>query len=373
MILAGWPIFDALSRNWAMVAMITTIIVLVVIPYLILMKYVRISLNIVRTVKPPLGRNPLDFAPLEGESIRFPAYDGLPLNGSLIPGNPLKKRRGLLVFAHEFCADMTSCARYCRALHEAGYDILTFDFRAHGQSDADADYTPRQWVSDRELFDLRGAIAFAETHLRDHDLPVEIGLIGISRGACAAILGAAEAESVKAIVADGAFSTDTTIEFFMKRWAYIFARLRFVYENHPPIFWRFLRWTMMHFAKKEFKCAFPSVRKTLRKMNPRPILFIHGEKDSYLPVEQSRRLYALAAQPKYLWVVPGARHNQAAVVQAANYGRITTDFFDTHLADLPAKSALASRQALPTEVSLPADASDIGGSTESIPAHAVDS
>lgn len=347
--LASWQILDALTRNWALVAMIFTIIVLLVIPYLILMKYVRISLNIVRTVKPPLGRNPLDYQPLEGESVRFPAYDGLPLNGSLIGGNPLKDRRGLIIFAHEFCADMTSCARYCRALHEAGYDILTFDFRAHGQSNADADYTPRQWVSDRELNDLRGAIAFAEAHLRDNNLPVEMGLFGISRGACAAVLGAAEAESVKAIVADGAFSTDTTIEFFMKRWAYIFAKLRIVYENHPPIFWRFLRWTMMHYARREFKCVFPSVRKTLRKMSPRPIMFIHGEKDSYLPVEQSKRLYALAAQPKYLWVVPGARHNQAAVVQAENYGRLTTGFFDVHLAGILPEAAMPHAKPLAVE------------------------
>jgi pimeloyl-ACP methyl ester carboxylesterase len=248
-------------------------------------------------------------------------------------------QRGLIVFAHEFCSDMYSCARYCRPLQEAGYNILTFDFRGHGQSPCEPDYAPRQWVTDRDLDDMRGAVAFAATWLEEQSLPTRIGIFGISRGACAAILAAVEDPRIGVIAADGAFSTDTTIEYFMKRWAYIFARVKFVYENHPPIFWRFLRWSMMHFARREFRCRFPSVRKAIRRMTPRPVLFIHGEKDSYLPVEQSRRLYALAGQPKYLWVVPDARHNQAVVHHPELYAELTRGFFDQHLAGLPASRA----------------------------------
>src|SRR5204863_7161534 len=151
-----------------------------------------------------------------------------------------------------------------------------------------------QWITDRELSDVRGAIAFVERWLEQHDLPREIGLFGISRGACAAIAAAAENPAVRALVCDGAFSTDCTIEYLMKRWAYIFATVKVVYENHPPVFWRFLRWCMLCCAAREFRCSFPSVRKAILRMTPRPMLFIHGEKDSYLPVEQSRLLYALA-------------------------------------------------------------------------------
>ena len=59
---------------------------------------------------------------------------------------------------------------------------------------------------------------------------------------------------------DGAFSTDRTIEYFMKRWAYIFAKVKVVYENHHPAFWRFLRWLLFVVARREFRCTFPSVR-----------------------------------------------------------------------------------------------------------------
>jgi uncharacterized protein len=353
--LLAWSVLDALTRNWAIVVIASTVITLVVVPFAILMKYVRISLNIMRTTKPPLSRSPLDFDRLVGEPVMIPAYDGLPLQGMLIRARSTVPRRGLIVFAHEYCADMYSCARYCRPLNDAGYDILTFDFRGHGQSECPPDYTPRQWVTDRDLDDMRGAAAFAERWLEEHGYAPEFGVFGISRGACAALLIAAENPRIVALGCDGAFSTDSTIEYFMKRWAYIFAKVRFVYENHPPMFWRFLRWSMFHFARREFRCSFPSVRKAIVRMTPRAVLFIHGEKDSYLPTEQSRRLYALAAQPKYLWIARGARHNQAVVLHPEFYERLTTGFFDRYLARRGTVFVPSVFAELAAEVDTPAD------------------
>jgi pimeloyl-ACP methyl ester carboxylesterase len=357
MSLLAWSVFEALYRNWAIVAIVSTVATLLVVPTLVIMKYVRISLGIMRTTKPPLARNPLDFARLVGEPVRVPAADGLQLAGELIRANPDVPRRGMIIFAHEFCSDRHSCGRYCRPLQELGYDVFTFDFRGHGQSEHDPDYSPRQWVSDRELADLRGAVAFVTDWLERHGYPRRIGVFGISRGACAAILNAADNPDIRVIIADGAFSTDRTIEHFMKRWAYIFAKVRIVYENHHPAFWRFLRWSMMHFARREFRCKFPSVRKAIRRMTPRPMLFIHGERDSYLPVEQSRLLYALAGQPKHLWLAPGARHNQAVVLHPELYAQVTAGFFDRYLAEL-----------VPERSSVPVSRN---GPTRATPTHAV--
>ena len=337
----AWTLLDALARNWAIVAIVSTIVSLSLVPALIIIKYARISLNIMRSTKPPLARSPLDFDRLHGECVSFPAFDGLPLSGMLVHAEPSLPRRGMVIFAHEFCSDMQSCARYCRPLQEIGYDVFTFDFRGHGQSECEPRYSPRQWVTDREVNDMRGAVAFVQRWLEEQGHATDIGLFGISRGACAAILAAAENEDIRVIVADGAFSTDTTIEHFMKRWAYIFAKVRVVYQNHPPIFWRFLRWSMIGFARREFRCRFPSVRKAIQRMTPRPILFVHGEKDSYLPVEQSRRLYALAGQPKYLWIAPGARHNQAVVYHPRDYAELTTAIFDQYLAGVQPQGASA--------------------------------
>jgi hypothetical protein len=70
-------------------------------------------------------------------------------------------------------------------------------------------------------------------------------------------------------------------------------------------------------------------------MRPTPILFIHGAKDGYIPVDQTRLLYAAARDPKFLWIVPNAKHNQNASVQPEEYARRTSEFFDSYLAEFP--------------------------------------
>ncbi len=323
--------WEAISHNWALISILLTLLVLTFVPALVLLKYVRICLNILRDTEPPLSMSQFGFTPLMGSDVDFFAADGVRLRGTLLRAHA-PAPRGLVLFAPEFKSDRRSCAKYCRHLLEAGYDIFTFDFRGHGDSAPEAGYTPRQWASDREMLDMNAAISYAEQWLEEQGRPIELGLFGISRGACTALLAAETNASVRAIVCDGAFSSDGMLEHLMKRWAKIFARVRVVYENHPPEFWRFLRWCLFVSARFKLKCRFPSVRKALVRMIPRPILFIHGERDSYIPVEHSQLLYAQSAQPKYLWIVPRAKHNQPVDLRPDEYGRRTVQFFDRCLA-----------------------------------------
>lgn len=321
-----------ITHNWALMSISLTISFVLITTHLILRKYVKLCLNIIRDTPPPLAMGPRDFERIDGERVTFRSFDNLNLCGMFLWGNHGGYPKGMILFAHEFSSDMYSCARYCRPLLAAGYDVFSFDFRGHGESSGEPGYQPRQWPSEREVNDMLGAIAYVEDWLEKQGRPVEVGLFGISRGGGAAILAAQNNASVRAILTDGAFSSDTTLEHLMKRWAYIFAKVRFVYENHPPQFWAFLRWLLFRECRRKLRCTFPSVRKALRRMRaPRPILFIHGERDSYIPVQQSQLLYDLAPGPKSLWVVPGAKHNQSVVVRPEYYAMRTVAFFDEHL------------------------------------------
>jgi len=337
-----WEAWQFILRNWALVSIVLTVAVVIITPVVILGRYVRIVLNILKDTTLPLSMGPRDFEPIAGDEVDFRALDGVALRGMFLYGNRRHKRRGTIVFAHEFASDMHSCARYCRGLLEAGYDVFSFDFRGHGDSAGEADYEPRQWVSDREVSDIMGAIAFVGDWAERHDYANELGLFGISRGAGATILAAERDVNIRCLLCDGAFSTDSVLEHSMKRWAGIFARVRFLYENHPPVFWRFLRWLVMRFTKRCFNCHFPSVRKALTRMSPRPTFFIHGRNDSYIPVEQTQLLYARAAQPKYMWIVSGAKHNQAVIVEPTQYADRTVAFFDRHLAGIVAETGEAT-------------------------------
>lgn len=336
-LLATWA-WDFVTRNWALMSIVATLAVLVVVPTMVIRKYMRLITNLFTDTPPPLSIRLRDNDQMNGEEIDFRALDGYRLAGTMIPRNPASPPRGMIIFAHEFKSDAQSCARYCKPLLEAGYDVFSFDFRGHGQSPGEEDYCPRQWPSDREVSDLLGAIAYVEHYLENADRPPDLGLFGISRGAGAAIIAAEAVSSVRAIVTDGAFSSDTTLEYFMKRWAKIFAKVRVVYENHPQTFWRFLRWLVFWNCSRRFHCSYPSVRKALARLGDIPTFMIHGEKDSYIPVAQTQMLYDCAGEPKYIWIVPGAKHNQSIIVQPAEYAARTLQFFNQHLAGIEVES-----------------------------------
>ncbi len=327
--LASW---SWLNENWAFVAIGLTCLSVLVLTGLILGKYVRIILNLFVDTQPPLSMGPLDFKTCHGEIVRFRSFDGTSLRGMHVRAPNRSGCKGTIVFCHEFSSDMYSCARYGRPLIDAGFDLFTFDFRSHGESSSSGKYKSLQWPSDKEMEDVLGACGYVESVLTASGKPSNIGIFGISRGAGAGLLAAASDTNIKAIVCDGAFSTDTTIISLMKKWAKIFARIRLVYENHPDAFWRFLFWLTMRFAQPRMGCRFLSVSKALKEMKPRPILFIHGESDSYIRVDQTEILYKAAPSPKYMWVVPKAKHNQSVLVDPGQYAQRTVAFFRQHLA-----------------------------------------
>ncbi len=324
-----WP---WVGHNWAAIAIAWTCLSLLIFLVLLLGKYVRICLNIFTDTPPPLSMGPRDFQIIQGEEVRFRSFDGTSLRGMWLRTPAGARRKGTIVFCHEFGSDMYSCARYARPLVDAGFDVFTFDFRGHGGSSSGRGYRPLQWPSDKELEDVLGACAHVEDALSTAGEPTRVGVFGISRGAGAAILAASSDPNINCMVCDGAFSTGETLVSLMKRWAYIFARVKLVYENHPDAFWRFLLWCMMVFAQRRLGRRFPSVRKALANMVSCPILFIHGEKDSYIRAEQAGILYTAAGQPKYLWIVPRAKHNQSVIVAPVEYTARIEAFFRRHLA-----------------------------------------
>lgn len=50
-----------------------------------------------------------------------------------------------------------------------------------------------------------------------------------------------------------------------------------------------------------------------------PVLIIHGDKDEVINVSHGRRLFAAAGEPKHLWIVPGAGHNDLTEVAGRRY------------------------------------------------------
>ena len=58
----------------------------------------------------------------------------------------------------------------------------------------------------------------------------------------------------------------------------------------------------------------------------KPIIFIHGEADDFVPCEMSRQNYSACASPKTILTVPGAGHGLGYLMDTEGYFRTLEEF-----------------------------------------------
>ena len=155
----------------------------------------------------PLDRTPADVG-LDFENVLFRSTDGVPLRGWFIPReehgpgpvvvflhgwlwNRLGNKAGLIPVKDKDVDFLPAT----RGLHDAGYSVLLFDLRNHGESAADPPIT----YGPVEARDFAGAVAFLR---RRPEVDEErIGVLGCSMGANSALYGTPACQPIKAVLA----------------------------------------------------------------------------------------------------------------------------------------------------------------------------
>ncbi|HUV38154.1 MAG TPA: alpha/beta fold hydrolase [Planctomycetota bacterium] len=266
--------------------------------------------------------------PLVGETVTFGTSDGVMLTGTLTPASAGRPDAPVVVFCHEFTSNRHSATKYGWFLEKAGFRVFSFDFRGHGESGSLAGYTPRQWITEHEMCDLRAAIRYLRSR-RDTGRSA-IGLFGVSRGAVTAIVVAERDDAVSGVVSDSAFSTSHTLFAYMRRWAPIFVDSRLLVLSAPDVLFSVFRWLAARLAEHRLGVRFTQVMPAIRRLR-KPVFLLHGECDTYISSDQARMLHKAAAEPKELWIVPGADHNRAVELQPDEYARRIVDFLRTSM------------------------------------------
>jgi len=300
----------------------------------LLARYLPIMVNLIVSVTmPPRNGHPTTLRAsslskshddrFEGEEVTFETADGLTLTGTLGPAPVEDSSAPIIVFCHELAASRHSATRHAWFLHEAGFRVFSFDFRGHGDSEHPSGYDPRPWITEYEMLDLRAALRYLRSREDLAGLPM--GLFGVSRGGVAAIVASTADPSVSAVVTDGAFSTSHTLDSYLRRWAPFFVDSPLLL-GAPDRMFSLFRWLGTKLAERRLRVRFVSLVPALRRLKT-PVLFLHGEADSYVESEQATLLYEAADGPKELWVVPEASHNQAVDVAPLEYRRRVVSFF----------------------------------------------
>jgi len=129
------------------------------------------------------------------EEVHFPAADGVDLAGWKIPGKP---GHPAIVLCHDFGASKASLLNVAIPLQRAGFHLLAFDFRGHGQSGG-----ARSSLGVLEKRDVLGAVDYL-VRARDIDSR-RLGILGVGMGAHAASLAALDRPALRVLVLDALY------------------------------------------------------------------------------------------------------------------------------------------------------------------------
>lgn len=265
------------------------------------------------------------------EVLTFPTSDGLMLRGSLYRAAE-QPARGLILFFPELDGTHWSAMSYAESLVQAGFDLLAFDFRNQGESDALPGYAPLHWPTYFELCDGRSALDYVRS--RDDLCRLPLGVMGISRGSQTALVIAAENPDILAACCEGAYSTKKLVMYFTLRWAFLYVPdwiMRLVPAWHFEVTMAIMR------AVSQWKrgCRYLLIERWLPRLSGRPVLLIAGERDNYVHPEISQGLQAEIGHSAEVWIASHAKHNRAREADPVEYDRRLVEFYQTHLGPVP--------------------------------------
>lgn len=251
----------------------------------------------------PIGSLPPDLA---GVSIQFPSASGATIHGWFMPG---KKGVGAIILMHGVRANRLSMLERARFLSHANYSVLLFDFQAHGESSG-----KHITFGYLESMDAQAAVSF----LRLNAPGEKIGIIGVSMGGAAALLASPPLD-VNAMVVEMVYPTinqaiSNRLTMRLGRWAGFLAPL--------------LSWQL----KPRLAIGAESLRPIdhIGKIRA-PKLFIAGAEDQHTTLEESRRMFDAASEPKELWVVNAAKHVDLYHLVKTDYEQHLLGFFGRYL------------------------------------------
>jgi fermentation-respiration switch protein FrsA (DUF1100 family) len=253
------------------------------------------------------------------ETVSIRSGDGLTLKALYLarPGAPAEGRK-TAILAHGYRGNGKQVDAYARFFYEKlGFNVLLPDARAHGASEGR--YIGFGWP---ERLDYLIWIDWVKSGAGKAAAPraggegPQILLFGVSMGAATVMMTAGEdlPGEVKAVVEDCGY---TSAEDEIRH------QLRELY--HIPFDWFFRAGSLIVKKRAGYSFEEASALNQVKKARV-PILFIHGEADSFVPFEMVHALYNACPGEKELFTVKDAIHGGAYAVAPAEYESRISNF-----------------------------------------------
>lgn len=211
------------------------------------------------------------------EEVSFETDDGVSLSGWFVPAD--RARAWTVIVFNGNAGNRSHRAPLARAISSAGIAVLLFDYRGYGGN-------PGSPTEAGLAADARAARAYVESR-RDVD-PERVAYFGESLGAAVAT-ALAEERAPAALVLRSPFTSLAEM-----------GRLHYPFLPVLPAL------LLDRYAVIDRIAALRC-----------PVLVIAGERDSIVPVAQSRRVYEAANDPKRFVSIARADHNDMALLDGA--------------------------------------------------------
>jgi len=274
---------------------------------------IRPRLKRLSQLKSPHLRGMIKRMGIEFEDVVFSSFDSTRLYGWWMPA---KENGPTVVVLHGVKKNRTDVIRTALLLRRAGYNVLVFDGRAHGNSGG-------RYVT-YGFYERRDVESGLEWLIAEKKIDRErVGLAGESMGAAIALQVAASNPWIRAVWADSPFAS-------LRRIAQEFARR---VTRLPDALLNPVMWTTIRVANYRGKFDVEMVNPlSLAAGIKCPVFMVHGTADQLISTAHSESIYAaLGCAEKEIWLVDGARHARAVRHSKLEYCRRIQKFFDHNL------------------------------------------
>lgn len=252
---------------------------------------------------------------IEEIPVSIVADDGVSLSGVCIPGaadsaGSSKTAHRWVILIHGYRRAHAWMNDYAERYHDAGYQVLMPDLR--GSGDSEGDFIGMGWPDRLDM------LKWADLILQE-DPEAEIVLHGVSMGAATTMMTSGEKtpDAVKGFIEDCGYTTVWDI--FESELG-----LRFKLPAFPILY--AADWVSDMRAGYGFKEA--SALEQVKKCE-KPMMFIHGKEDGFIPFEMMQVLYdAKPGDNKVKIEVDGAGHGEAVDALGDEYWDQVFAFID---------------------------------------------
>jgi fermentation-respiration switch protein FrsA (DUF1100 family) len=259
-----------------------------------------------RPVRGILSRAQAGFHP---DLVSIPSKSGSTLRAWFVRGKP---GGGAVVLLHGVGSDKRSMLARAAFLAENGYTVLAPDFQGQGESPGE----PPTYGA-RESRDAEAAVAFVRLAAPDE----RVGVIGVSMGGAAAVLGEKPLEA-SALVLESVYPTiEDAVSDRLETWFGPFGEWG---RSLAPSVWGLLS---ARLGVDE------SALQPIARIGAviAPVMIVTGADDPYTPLPEAEALYARVNSPKAFWAVPGAKHEDLHAFAPQEYERRVGEFLATYL------------------------------------------